>query len=148
MIEGVIVKELNVHEDERGKLFEILRNDDELFSNFGQAYITVCKEGFVKGWHYHETQTDNFCVVKGKARIVLWDRNTKEVNDFVLSDDEPKVLVIPKGVVHGFECLSDGECRILNIPDKKYNRENPDEQRIPLDSPEAPYEEWKTRKGW
>jgi len=35
MIEGVKTKNLKVVADERGWLMEILRNDDDIFQNFG-----------------------------------------------------------------------------------------------------------------
>ena len=36
MIEGVKVKKLRVIPDNRGRLMEILRNDDEIFEVFGK----------------------------------------------------------------------------------------------------------------
>ncbi|MFV2082767.1 MAG: dTDP-4-dehydrorhamnose 3,5-epimerase, partial [bacterium] len=38
MIEGVKVKELKVIPDERGRLMEMLRSDDDIYSQFGQVY--------------------------------------------------------------------------------------------------------------
>ena len=38
MIDGVQIKKLKVVPDERGRLMEILRADDSLFSKFGQVY--------------------------------------------------------------------------------------------------------------
>ena len=154
MIEGVVLKDLVVYKDERGRLFEILRSDDETFNGFGQVYMTVCKPGWVKGWHYHKNQTDIFCVLRGKGKIVLFDRrpNSKThmaVDEFVMTGEKPQLLIIPSGVVHGFENLSDEEeCWILNVPNKTYNKESPDELRIPLDSDEVPYDGWKGKKGW
>lgn len=153
VIEGTSLKDLVVHKDERGKLFEILRSDSELFDKFGQVYITVCDPGWVKGWHYHKNQTDFFCVIRGKAKIVLFDRRpdsatSGDVDEHIMTGSTPQLLVIPKGVVHGFENLGNEECWILNVPNKTYNRKNPDELRIPLDSDEVPYENWKNKKGW
>lgn len=148
MIKGVRLKELTVHKDERGALFEILRSDWPEFKKFGQAYITVCKRGWVKGWHYHKIQTDNFCVVKGKAKIVLIDSAKKEFMEFKLSDEKPAVLSIPPKVIHGFECISKGECWIMNIPTEIYKYKKPDEYRILLNDSSIPYSPWKKRKGW
>lgn len=148
MIKGVFLKELTVHGDERGALFEILRSDWSIFKKFGQTYITVCKHGWVKGWHYHKIQTDNFCVVKGKAKIVLIDSTKKEFMEFVLSDKKPALLCIPPKVIHGFECISKGECWIMNVPTEIYRYDKPDEHRIKLDDPAIPYKPWKKRKGW
>jgi len=154
MIKDVIYKKLKVIRDERGFLFEILRSDwKDYFKKFGQAYITCCYPGWVKGWHYHKKQYDNFCCVRGKVRVVLVDfrensETYKEVNEFVMEDREPAILRIPPYVLHGFECLSDAECWILNLPSEVYNYAEPDEYRLPLSSPEVPYEPWKTKKGY
>lgn len=152
MISGVVLKDLVVHKDERGALFEILRKDYPEFKEFGQTYITICNPGWVKGWHYHLKQQDYFCVIKGKAKVVLYDRrensDTKgEIGVFELSRDKPQTLVIPAGIVHGFECISKDKTWILNVPDQLYNYSQPDEYRIPLDSKEIPYEPWWDKKG-
>ena len=53
MIEGVKVKKLKVMPDDRGRLMEILRSDDEIFQKFGQVYMTTAFPGIVKAWHFH-----------------------------------------------------------------------------------------------
>ena len=73
MIEGVMVKRLRVLPDERGRLMEILREDDEIYMRFGQVYLTTGYPGVVKAWHYHKGQFDHFCVVKGMMKVVLYD---------------------------------------------------------------------------
>ena len=56
MINGVKIKKLKVIPDERGKLMEMLRSDDELFIKFGQVYMTTAYPGVVKAWHYHKNR--------------------------------------------------------------------------------------------
>jgi len=147
MITDVKIKNLEVNVDQRGCLFEILRCDDTVFYNFkygssdlnfGQAYITVCNPGYFKGWHYHKKQNDRFCVIRGKANIVLLDDREESdtrchVNSFEISSDLPKLLLIPKGVIHGFESATEQECWILNLSDSAYNPIEPDEFRYKID---------------
>ena len=64
MIAGVRTKQLTVHADERGRLMEILRRDDEVFVGFGQVYVTTVYPGIVKAWHYHKCQTDNLACLR------------------------------------------------------------------------------------
>ncbi len=73
LIEGVKTKKLKVIPDERGRLMEMLRSDDDVFIKFGQVYMTTAYPGVVKGWHYHKIQTDSFIVVKGMMKVVLYD---------------------------------------------------------------------------
>ena len=73
MIEGVHIKRLVRHVDDRGCVMEILRDDDEIFEGFGQVYVSACFPGVVKAWHCHERQIDSFCVLVGNAKIGLYD---------------------------------------------------------------------------
>ncbi len=73
MIKGVVAKQLKYIPDERGRLMEILRNDDDVFVKFGQVYLTTTYPGVVKAWHYHKKQDDFITCVKGMLKLVLYD---------------------------------------------------------------------------
>lgn len=151
MIKGVKVKKLKWIPDERGHLMEILRSDEELFKNFGQVYMTTCYAQAIKGWHYHRLQTDNMCVVKGMAKIVLYDRREEsesngEINEFFLGEYNPMVLHIPPEIAHGIKAIGTKEALVINIPDYPYNYENPDDYRIPPYTKEIPYD-WGRKDG-
>ena len=65
-IAGVKTKPLRMIPDERGWLMEILRADEsELFTKFGQVYVSATYPGVVKAWHYHKVQVDNFVCIAG-----------------------------------------------------------------------------------
>ncbi|MFH8119747.1 MAG: dTDP-4-dehydrorhamnose 3,5-epimerase family protein [Candidatus Aenigmatarchaeota archaeon] len=145
MIEGVKVKQLKWIPDERGKLMEILRCDDEFFKKFGQVYVTTTLPGVVKAWHSHKEQWDNVCCIKGMIKLVLFDGREKsktkgEINEFFIGEYNPCLIVIPPEVYHGWKCISQEEAFVINIPTKPYNREKPDEYRLPPDTKEIPYD--------
>jgi len=147
MIEGVKIKKLKLIPDERGRLMEILRCDDEIFRKFGQVYITTAKPGAVKAWHYHKKQDDNFTCVQGEIKLVLYDSRPKssthrEVNDFILSLEEQTLVHIPKLVYHGFKGVSEREAMIINTPTMPYNYKNPDEFRVDPYDNNIPYD-WR-----
>lgn len=151
MIDGVRTKPLKVIPDERGFLMEILREDDPLFERFGQAYITVAYPGVVKGWHYHKKQQDYFAVVKGMAKVVLYDDREGsptrgEVNEFFLGERNPTLLVIPPLVIHGIKGIGVEPAYLLNIPTQKYDYASPDEYRIDPHENDIPYD-WTRRDG-
>jgi dTDP-4-dehydrorhamnose 3,5-epimerase len=151
MIDGVKVKALKVVPDERGRLMEILRRDDELFGAFGQVYVTTTLPQVVKAWHKHEKQTDNIACVAGMIKLALYDgregsRSQGELAQFYLGVHHPILVQIPAGIWHGWMCVSPDEAVIVNVPTEPYNREHPDEQRLdPHDSP-IPYE-WRRKDG-
>ena len=151
MIDGVMVKKLKVISDERGRLMEILRADDEMFQGFGQVYMTTAYPGVVKGWHYHKLQDDHFICLKGMAKVVLYDPRegspTKgAINEFFMGERNYMLLKIPKLVYHGFKGIGGTEALIVNMPTKLYNYKEPDEYRLPFDTSEIPYD-WDVKMG-
>ncbi|MGD0265652.1 MAG: dTDP-4-dehydrorhamnose 3,5-epimerase family protein [Candidatus Methylomirabilota bacterium] len=122
MIHAVQVKPLKVLPDDRGFLMEMLREDESIFERFGQVYITGCRRGAAKGWHYHKDQTDHFVCVAGTALVVLYDGRENSptrgmVQEFTLTspptqDPAPLLLKIPPLVVHGFTAVDGEEARI------------------------------------
>jgi dTDP-4-dehydrorhamnose 3,5-epimerase len=147
MIHGVIVKKLKVIPDERGRLMEILRRDDPQFKRFGQVYMTTARPGVVKAWHYHRKQDDNFTCVHGRMRLALYDARKSsptrgEVNDFLISPEDPMLVHIPKLVYHGFKCVSENEAIVINTVTVPYNHKEPDEFRVDAYDNDIPYD-WR-----
>ncbi len=150
-IEGVKVKRLRVLPDERGRLMEILRCDDDVFKQFGQVYMTTAYPGVVKGWHYHKIQTDSMAVVRGMMKLVLYDSRDNSstygvVNEFFFGEHNPVLIQIPPFVFHGFKAISDYEAIVINIPTEPYHYENPDEFRVHPHQNDIPYN-WERTDG-
>jgi dTDP-4-dehydrorhamnose 3,5-epimerase len=151
MIEGVIVKKLRVIPDERGRLMEILRADDELFKGFGQVYMTTAYPGVVKGWHYHKKQYDNMAVVRGMMKIVLYDGRKDsatygQISEIFAGEHNPVLVHIPPCVYHGFKCVSLEEAQVVNIPSETYSYQEPDEFRVHPHDNDIPYD-WHRKDG-
>jgi dTDP-4-dehydrorhamnose 3,5-epimerase len=145
MIQGVVVKQLKWIPDERGRLMEILREDDDCFERFGQTYVTTAFPGTVKGWHYHKRQTDNFSCVAGMIKLVLYDRRSDsstvgETNEFFLGLANPILVQIPPLVLHGFKGVGLVEAIVINVCTYPYNHTDPDEFRVDAFSSEIPYD--------
>ena len=151
MIEGVMLKKLRVIPDERGRLMEILRADDEMFRNFGQVYMTTAYPGVVKGWHYHKKQFDNMAVLKGMMKIVLYDGRPDvstygNIQEIFAGEHNPVLVHIPPYVYHGFKCISQEEAFVVNIPTEPYDYQHPDEFRVAPHDGGIPYE-WERKDG-
>jgi dTDP-4-dehydrorhamnose 3,5-epimerase len=151
LIKDVKVKKLRVIPDERGRLMEMLRADDDLFIKFGQMYMTTAYPGVVKGWHYHKKQIDNFVVVAGMVKVVLYDPRegspTKgAVNEFFMGEHNPILLQIPAYVYHGFKCVGESEGIIVNCVTEVYDYKDPDEFRVHPHVNDIPYD-WARKDG-
>ena len=151
MIDGVKIKKLKVIPDERGRLMEILRGDEEMFQKFGQVYMTTTYPGVIKAWHYHKIQTDNIAVVKGMLKVALYDPREGsptrgEVDEFFIGEHNPLLIQVPPQVYHGWKCISEQEAIVINCPTEPYNYKNPDEYRLPFDTDQIPYD-WTIKMG-
>jgi len=151
MIEGVTTKDLRVIPDERGRLMEILRTDDDVFEKFGQVYMTTVYPGVVKAWHYHKKQRDNFCVLRGMLKVVLFDDREDSstrgnIDEFFLGEHNPTLVSIPAFVYHGFKGVSTCEAIVINIPTNIYNYQEPDEYRVAPHDGTIPYD-WARKDG-
>ncbi|MDP8253853.1 MAG: dTDP-4-dehydrorhamnose 3,5-epimerase family protein [Candidatus Kaelpia aquatica] len=148
MIDGVDIKRLNWFKNEKGRLIEILRSDDDIFDKFGQAYLSTINPGVIKGWHLHYNQADNICCVQGSVKLVLKDnregsRTYGAIEDFILSGVNSSLIRIPPGVYHGLQCLGSREAYIFNLTDSLYQKEDPDEEIVDLDDIEYSWEALK-----
>jgi dTDP-4-dehydrorhamnose 3,5-epimerase len=151
LIEDVLVVPLRLLSDERGFLMEILRSDSEHFTKFGQVYITMAFPGVVKAWHYHKEQTDYFAVVVGMAKIALFDMREKSktkgvVNEFFFGARNPNLIIIPPMIAHGFKAIGAKPACVINVPDRLYIYDNPDEYRIDPYNNDIPYD-WRLKEG-
>ena len=151
LIQGVAVKPLAWIADERGRLIEVLREDDKCFERFGQVYVTTVYPGVVKGWHYHRRQIDHFACVVGMIKLVLYDDRpgsptTGRINEFFLGVYAPQLITVPALVWHGFKGVGDTEAVVMNVPNYPYHRREPDEYRKDPHSADIPYD-WQRKDG-
>ena len=149
MIEGVREKNLNLHHDDRGWFSEIVRDDEKLLSRFGQASITKTYPKVIKAFHWHKKQDDLWFCISGNIQVVLYDRRPRsktkgETAVFYLGDDNPKIILIPKGVAHGYRVLGPSPAILVYFTTKSYDPNSPDEERISFDDPKIDFD-WQTK---
>ena len=145
------MKTLKVIPDERGRLMEILRADDEIFMGFGQTYMTTMYPGVTKAWHYHKLQTDHFVCVRGMIKLALYDEREGsptrgEVNEFFLGDHQQQLVQIPPHVWHGFKNIGETEAVVVNVTTHPYRYDQPDEYRLDAHQNHIPYA-WARKDG-
>ncbi|WP_209125689.1 dTDP-4-dehydrorhamnose 3,5-epimerase family protein [Alkalihalobacillus sp. BA299] len=149
MIEGVKVKKLLKHCDDRGFFAELIRDDDELLERFGQASWSMSYPGVIKAFHYHDEQDDVWFFPSGNVQVVLHDlrsdsKTYRETDVYYMGEENPMVLLIPKGVAHGYRVLGQKPASIIYFTTKSYDPKNPDEKRIPWNDPNIGFN-WETR---
>lgn len=136
----MIKKELIVHSDHRGRLFEVLRSDDLGFIHFGQIYTSLTKPGIVRSLHKHLQHTDYICCIQGEIKVVLIDEETKYIDEIILSGKIPTTIIISPGTYHGWKTISEVDALTISITTKTFDKNNID--AIYIDSSFLNYD-WK-----
>jgi dTDP-4-dehydrorhamnose 3,5-epimerase len=144
MIEGVVIRELVTHPDERGFFREMVRVSDDFFKEgFGQWSLSQMYHGVIKAWHIHKVQVDWWYVTSGLLKVALHDMRPesptyRKTTDFLMGDNQPPaILRIPPGVAHGCKVVS-GPAQLFYITSQVYDPS--DEGRIAYDAPEIGYD--------
>jgi dTDP-4-dehydrorhamnose 3,5-epimerase len=143
-IQGVELKALITHADERGFFREVIRVSDPFFGEgFGQWSHSQMFPGVAKAWHIHPNQIDWWYVPLGTLKVALVDRREGsptegELMELFLGENAPAaVLKIPPGVAHGCKAIG-GVAHLFYVTSGTYDRK--EEGRIPHDDPSIGYD--------
>jgi len=104
---GVILRSLQPHRDDRGSLTELFRTTWEIGTNAVQWNYVESEAGVLRGVHVHVKHFDYLILLSGHATIALRDlRHDSATEGMVIKvemhGNDPHALTIPPGVAHGF----------------------------------------------
>ncbi|MGA9995571.1 MAG: dTDP-4-dehydrorhamnose 3,5-epimerase family protein [Pyrinomonadaceae bacterium] len=134
-IRDVVVRDLRKYNDERGWLAELFRHD-ELEEEFypAMAYISSTEAGVTRGPHEHVDQADLFCFIgPSNFKMRLWDNRAdsetfNHVMTLYVGADNPKTVLVPKGVVHAYRNIGNTTGIVINCPNRLYMGRNKKEE--------------------
>jgi len=118
-IKGLQILEPNVFKDNRGTFVKIFT--DDFFKTYGlnlsikESYYSISHRNVIRGMHFQIPPYDHVKLVYvpfGKILDVVLDLRKEsptygKYSSIEISSDNGKVLVIPKGLAHGFKSLED-----------------------------------------
>ena len=144
--DGVIVKDLVTHVDDRGSLCvmfdprEGVHPDPLVFT-----YFMTLRPNCVKGWNVHEIHTDRYVLLLGDMQVVLYDTRPGSPTEGLLakltmSEQRRRLVTIPPGVWHADWNVGTKDVVLVNHPTEPYDYERPDKLRLPLDTDLIPFE--------
>src|SRR4030065_2549140 len=149
LIQGIEIRKLDKHADERGFLCELLRKDWNILEEFTMAYFPTTYPDVVRAWHRHSKtkQIDNMCIIQGNAKIVVYDDRPNSptkgtINEFIIGEDNLALIKIPGECWHGSKALGTKHAILINFPNDIIHHENPDEETLPPDTTKIPHD-WK-----
>lgn len=152
LINGLAIRPAKTIADDRGTICEMYSADwgyhpDPLV----YVYQITIRPGAIKGWVVHRTYDDRGFVSRGSIKFVLYD-DRKDSPTFgmlnVLYFDEHNrcLITIPRGVFHALQNVGIEDAYFYNMPSATYHHENPDKERLPVDTDKIPYK--FTRAKW
>ena len=109
MIEGVVLKKIESHNDSRGYFREIFKLN-KLFKEkkICQVSHSYIKKNIIKAWHLHKFQDQWNYLLKGKLQVYLFDtrKNSKTYKQHISFNLDTKkknlIYFFPSGVAHGY----------------------------------------------
>jgi dTDP-4-dehydrorhamnose 3,5-epimerase len=149
-IDGVLAREIRRHQDRRGWLAELFRQDglDPEYHPV-MSYFSVTCPGATRGPHEHKDQADLFGFLGPSTfRIYLWDNrpdsSTHRNHDrFEAGEANPLMVLIPKGVVHAYKNIGDRDGIVINCPNRLYggyDRKKPIDEIRYEDDPDGSFQ--------
>lgn len=124
-IPGVSFRRLLTHEDDRGTLTELFRNDwlDEPQYPV-MVYLSMTKPGHVRGPHEHREQDDLFVFLgTSEFTLHLWENREglkAAPETHTMPKGEAWLVIVPHGVVHGYRNSGAEEGWVFNGPNRLY----------------------------
>jgi dTDP-4-dehydrorhamnose 3,5-epimerase len=118
-IHGLKILEPKIFEDERGRFIktytETFFQSNGLDIAIKESYYSLSHKNVIRGMHFQTPPHDHIKIVYvafGKILDVVLDlrKNSPSYGNFFtieLSDTNGKILIIPKGLAHGFKSLQD-----------------------------------------
>jgi len=139
-IRDVLVRDVRKFVDERGWLAELFRHDEMEAEYYpAMCYISSTEPNVQRGPHEHVDQADYFVFIgPSNFKLRLWDnRQDSETYNHVMTlyagADNPKAVLVPKGVVHAYRNVGSLSGIVINCPNRLYmgagKREEIDEIR-------------------
>jgi len=101
-----------------GDVFHAMKQFDNGYAGFGEAYFSWVANGAVKAWKRHIRMTMNLVVPVGHVRFVFRSANEAGVEEFRIEEighTRYSRITVPPGIWFGFQGLASPESLILNI---------------------------------
>ncbi len=142
MINDVIIQDLKIIPDERGSIMHMIKNKNNDFI-FGEIYFSTSYPKVIKGWHEHTKQTQNYAVIRGMIKLVLYDNREnsstyKKIQEIFIGSKNYKLVTIPPGIINGYKNIGNEEAIVANCSDLPHDdsemlRYDPFDSFIPYD---------------
>jgi UDP-2-acetamido-2,6-beta-L-arabino-hexul-4-ose reductase len=115
------------HHDPRGVFVEMLKTPDA-----GQFSFFTAHPGVTRGGHYHDSKTEKFLVIKGKALFRFRHMQTGQVHELNTSGEQAQVVETVPGWTHDITNIGTDELVVMLWANEVFDHQRPDTYRCPV----------------
>ena len=144
-VDGVVVKEIARHKDERGYFAELMKKGEPGFHRIEQTSYSLSLPGVIKAFHFHD-YFETWVVLQGEAQLVIHDTRPDSstfgaTQVIYAGESHPLVVTIPPKVAHGYRVLGERSVGMLYHAEEAYDPGRKDQiGNIPHNSPEIGFD--------
>ena len=135
IIDGIKLSPLKQIAAPGGNVFHAMKNSDEGYNGFGEAYFSNIEPKAIKAWKRHKEMTLNLIVPIGTIRFVIYDDRKVSTSfdhfyEVTLSQENYQRLTVPPMVWMGFQCVGNVTAMVLNISSIPHHTNEVDKKEI------------------
>jgi dTDP-4-dehydrorhamnose 3,5-epimerase len=136
-IQGVVLTPLKQIHHPLGNVFHGIKQSDNGFAGFEEAYFSTINYNVIKSWKKHLRMTLNIIVPVGEIEFIIYDDRADSLSkgsfmEVKLSQKNYQRVTIPSNLWMAFKGIGETTNLLLNISNLEHD---PDEvERIDLDS--------------
>ncbi len=135
MIKDLIITPLSIIEAEGGNVMHAMKNSDNGFCGFGEAYFSLIKRNAIKGWKRHREMTLNIVVPMGQIKFILFDDYSnflepESYREIILSLENYNRITIPPMIWVGFQGQGEDYSMLVNLANLSHNSEEVDTMKL------------------
>jgi len=128
----IIVTPLKQIHVEGGNVFHALKNMDNGYHGFGEAYFSWIEQGSIKAWKRHLRMTMNLIVPVGNVQFVFITEEGNLLVREIIGENNYVRITVPPGIWFGFKGEYAPKSLVLNLASITHD---PDEvERLPKEA--------------
>lgn len=112
---------IDCHNDERGSFVEMAKT-----ANSGQFSYFIAYPGVTRGGHYHNTKTEKFLVIQGRARFRFKNIESGFQHEIYIDGNKPEIVDTSPGWAHDITNIGDDNLIVMLWANEIFDPKNPD----------------------
>jgi dTDP-4-dehydrorhamnose 3,5-epimerase len=128
-VNDILITPLKKVDLKDGAVMHAMKQSEDSFKGFGEAYFSQINPGAIKAWKLHLKMTMNIVVPIGEVNFVFID-SSEETRSETLGENKYLRLTVPPGIWFGFKGMSKSPSLLLNVANIEHSPEEVQRKNI------------------